>query len=854
MRPLRLELKGFTAFRDETEVDFSGLDVFAIAGPTGSGKSSLLDAMTFALYGRVERVGDRVSHLISQGQPRMAVSMDFQVGRDRYRIARSTSAKGLTKIQLMREVDGEWRQAGEGSDRVRDVERMILGTVGLTYDGFTRSVVLPQGRFAEFLVGDPRKRRDILTELLGLSLFKRMAERARAISGESSIRAQTMSEMVDREYADATPESVAAARVAATDAAELEARLGKAGEAVLEILGRWRDAERTAQELVACSREVAEATRSATEDADLLARASQELQAANAEADAAGAASSAAASALSEARERLRLAEAGAGTLEDLTAASARAASFAEAVRARAARASALTERRASLEPLGAAVAVAEAALSELTTAREAAEAELAAARSALAEVEHADLVAAVSAGLAAGDPCPVCGTPLERPPAKASARAVGRARTQVARTERQATKAATAAATAERALDAARRDLEAAGGDVTTLSAEVARLQAAIDEHRAALAAVLGQPVPADPMSALTDRIADLRALDRAERDAERTASDAAEGVAGARQAGERATASIERLGDRLTADRAPLRERVARAGGSVSVGLPSPPEAPATGDPAELSRFADALVGSLRDLSVAIQAELERRGATERELLDAALAAIDGLVKPAESLPALAAAVDGACKRATADAATTARSAKDLAERLRHRKELARDVMALQRRAQIFKRLALELRADRLVAFLQAEALEVLAAAASERMASLSEGRYRLLCRDDEFVVVDVWNGEEERSVRTLSGGETFLASLSLALALSDQVRSLSVTDRSRLDSLFLDEGFGTLDPDTLRVVVDALEQLGGDGRLVGVITHVRELAEQFPRIEVAKSPRGSRVAFVA
>jgi exonuclease SbcC len=111
----------------------------------------------------------------------------------------------------------------------------------------------------------------------------------------------------------------------------------------------------------------------------------------------------------------------------------------------------------------------------------------------------------------------------------------------------------------------------------------------------------------------------------------------------------------------------------------------------------------------------------------------------------------------------------------------------------------------------------------------------------------------VVDTWNGDEARSVRTLSGGETFLASLALALALSEQVRSLSVTDRSRLDSLFLDEGFGTLDPEVLRTVVDAIEQLGVDGRLVGEITHDRDLAEQYQRLEVRKSQRGSRVEFV-
>ena len=141
----------------------------------------------------------------------------------------------------------------------------------------------------------------------------------------------------------------------------------------------------------------------------------------------------------------------------------------------------------------------------------------------------------------------------------------------------------------------------------------------------------------------------------------------------------------------------------------------------------------------------------------------------------------------------------------------------------------------------------------MHLLAVAASERLGSLSEGRYGLSFHGDEFFVVDTWNGDEERSVRTLSGGETFLASLSLALALAEQVRSISSTDRARLDSLFLDEGFGALDRDTLRVVVEAIEQLGGDGRLVGLITHVRDLAEQFPRLEVEKSPRGSRLSLV-
>jgi exonuclease SbcC len=189
-------------------------------------------------------------------------------------------------------------------------------------------------------------------------------------------------------------------------------------------------------------------------------------------------------------------------------------------------------------------------------------------------------------------------------------------------------------------------------------------------------------------------------------------------------------------------------------------------------------------------------------------------------------------------------------AKRAEDLAGRLERSRELAADIKGLDERARVFRSLSQELDGRHIIPYLQAEALQVLAGAGAQRLASLSDGRYRLVCRDDEFLVVDTWNGDEERSVRTLSGGETFLASLALSLALADQVRSLSSTDRARLDSLFLDEGFGTLDQEALQMVVDAIELLAGDGRLVGVITHVQELAERFPRVQVEKSPRGSHL----
>jgi exonuclease SbcC len=109
----------------------------------------------------------------------------------------------------------------------------------------------------------------------------------------------------------------------------------------------------------------------------------------------------------------------------------------------------------------------------------------------------------------------------------------------------------------------------------------------------------------------------------------------------------------------------------------------------------------------------------------------------------------------------------------------------------------------------------------------------------------------VVDRVNADETRSVRSLSGGETFQASLALALALADRIADLAADGAARLESIFLDEGFGTLDPETLDVVAGTIESLGTTERVVGIVTHVPALAERMPvRFRVRKVGRTSTV----
>lgn len=156
------------------------------------------------------------------------------------------------------------------------------------------------------------------------------------------------------------------------------------------------------------------------------------------------------------------------------------------------------------------------------------------------------------------------------------------------------------------------------------------------------------------------------------------------------------------------------------------------------------------------------------------------------------------------------------------------------------------------------RLSAYVLAARLEEIAAAASVRLGGMSGGRYVLEHRDEGadgrrraglgLVVVDAWTGRE-RSPRTLSGGETFLASLALALGLADVVAAES--GGARLETLFVDEGFGSLDEQTLDEVLDVLDRLREGGRAVGVVSHVGELRDRVTtRLFVEKGRTGSHV----
>jgi exonuclease SbcC len=207
----------------------------------------------------------------------------------------------------------------------------------------------------------------------------------------------------------------------------------------------------------------------------------------------------------------------------------------------------------------------------------------------------------------------------------------------------------------------------------------------------------------------------------------------------------------------------------------------------------------------------------------------------------------------VSGAAATAVATALERARGAHArVVERRAAAARLTADRDAAVEAQQVAKMLGHLLRSDGFPRWLVASALDALVADASVSLAELSGGQFELTHENGEFLVVDHTDADARRPVKTLSGGETFQASLALALALSAQMSGLAAHGAARLESIFLDEGFGTLDEANLETVASTLETLAARGdRVVGVITHVPALAERVPvRFAVRRDQRSSSV----
>ena len=203
MRPIKLELEGFTVYRKRTYIDFSNLDFFIIQGRTGAGKTSIIDAICYALYGKVPRHKDKSlnEHLISYGSGSMRVYLDFSVKGKHYRIERYYG-KNVSEVRF-------YENGKPLNLKKSDVEKYISEIIGLDYDTFTKVIILPQGQFDRFLKPEkPSDRRDILNKLLGFDEFFEKAQEVIKRRYDTIRNEKVLKEALLNQYSCITPQAI----------------------------------------------------------------------------------------------------------------------------------------------------------------------------------------------------------------------------------------------------------------------------------------------------------------------------------------------------------------------------------------------------------------------------------------------------------------------------------------------------------------------------------------------------------------------------------------------------------------------------------------------------------------------
>ncbi len=789
MRPLRLELSGFGSFRAPTVIDFEGADYFVLVGATGSGKSTIIDGICFALYGSVPRYEHKglVAPVVTQGQVEARVSLEFEVEGRRYRAVRVVSKRGRNATTKARLELGEDVLAGTADELTAKVSELL----GLSFEHFIQCVVLPQGEFARFLKEDPSKRQAMLRDLLGIGVYRQMMESANSLASECKGEAAGIENRLEEDdLMTATPEALAEAKAQVKALEGLDEEVRKAQPELDRLRtdneGALTELTRTRERLDALTR--LSVPTSVSELGPRLQEARDAVATATMRADAASEAAVTATEVLV--------------ALGDKTAAELTARAYAH--------------RETSVERLETALKAQAAA----TEAQIAAQASAEAARAALAEAESANEAARaehqaqhLASGLELGQPCPVCLQEVARLPRHPKATALDKSAAAVA-------KAVTARDKADAVL--AERDRAVTQAETTVKMAEeqLAEIEAALT----------GQP--------------DLKAIETSLSEIAAAEASLAQARAADKQARE-AQALAQKTFISLSESETNERHRFEETRDALTqLGPPTPRRSSLLADWQELVEWSK---GKLPELQHDAQQLEEAAGAARA----AQMAVIEKLAQRCVECD-LEPDDDDLTLLVTRSLDEARAEVKAVSAGMAKAKALRAKLDEVTKRQQLAAALGRHLNATGFERWLIGEALHRLVAGATKILRELSQGQYSLTVDGtNNFLVTDHHNANETRPAKTLSGGETFLASLSLALALSDQLIELQSQGSARLDAIFLDEGFGTLDPEALDMVAATVENLSSAGRMVGIVTHVRDLADRVPlQFRVSKDSRTSKV----
>jgi exonuclease SbcC len=808
VRPLSLEISGFRSHEARTCISFEGRSLLAIVGPTGAGKSSLLDALSYALYGKTPRIKRSVKLLICTRSEAAHVRLRFLIDDRPYEITRAVPRTGSGEHVLIDESSGQ-RYVG-----AEEVTRRVVELVQLDFDAFCSSVLLAQGQFSVFLDAAPTDRIKILKGVFRLEQIDDLRAAAKNRVGELQLELATIDGELRTIPEDAS-ELLAQERARAATA---RARVSALGEALPEekrLEETARAAERDLTEARARVASLAGLHEDLPERARLEALGDEEARLLGELAESEKALAEATAACDAAARARSDLAGT-AGAERDLVSARAHAHSRRELSEEIERLSVEMGDHGARVETLTTAAAAAD-------EAERARRAELAGVRAELVSMRRAHAAHALRADLRAGDVCPVCGQDVATVPRTTAPAELADAEGAEAEAEAAVESARTRGADAAGRLSKAQAACEHLGSALDQARERVKlldeRIEGAVGSHPDPLLRS-GRARPADVLAEIETR---LRMWDEARARVER--ADAARNAAlAARETSRKSVGGFSAKRNEIAV---------------VLIGIAGRLESqrPRVDEPvAALQEHAVALEKSLRAALTQAETECAAAEAHAATLARALSELRSGLDLGGEDT------IASALASATAELRVAERGAHDLEAKMERGRELEKKRAATQGRHDIFARLAFDLTDRNFTHFLLEDRRRLLSELGSERLRAMTS-RYRF---DDEgnFNVVDELDGDKLREISTLSGGETFLASLALALALAEAVQRAG----GRLQCFFLDEGFGSLDAESLDLALDGIERIVSHDRLIALVSHVQAIAARVEdRIELDKSPEG-------
>lgn len=869
MKPLKLTMRAFGPYAGETVIDFEklqGRHLFLICGPTGAGKTTILDAMCYALYGKTsgDRTGEKMRSDYADSSERTEVIFDFMLGDKTYRATRSPAqmvdkkrGSGQT-LAAMQASLSELEDGKEINTLRTGIEEAAGKLIGLNADQFCQVILLPQGDFRKLLVAKADEREAILKQLFKTQRFSEFKDRLK----------DRLDAKVREKMEKQTREDQILSSSGATDEKQLSQMVEEAGKELKEAQDIVKSREKESNEFrevyqkeTALMGHFTELEKALKQDAALkneegrmkemeaslsLIRSARELAPYFVQLD----------GITREGKQeavKLKTARADMETYSKLN----------ETLEKRIQELDAMKEKREEerktalkmqdLVPkaklYGAAVQALKNAKNALSRAEEETKRLQAAAEAARKardeQKEKADAVRKsyiegqaflLAEGLEDGVPCPVCGAIHHPAPARGG--------DHVAKAE----------------------DVERAQKEYERASAAYDRANDTKEKHSTgAYAKAMSDHAKADAQMKTLEEIPEAyRDPKYLEAESTRLLTD----IRKWEQDKETAAAQLRKAGADLSASQAACRNAEERREELVKKYRETESVLKEASDKAGFQSLDECKEWyKKKDTEESVRKTLEQyradRKSTE-ERIKAEEQATAGKERPdMQALNEKSKALQDQLKKASERAAALKERTETLQKAVSDARAIEKELEDLRKEEGLIRGLY-DLTSGKktritLERYVLGTLLDDVANAANLRLLSMSRRRYSLHRMTDEsglgkgglsLEVSDSFTGRS-RPANTLSGGETFLASLSLALGLADVVQSRQ--GGVRLDTMFIDEGFGTLDPDSLNSAMNTLIDLQNTGRMVGIISHVPELEERIDaRLRVTPAEKGSKAEF--